>query len=190
MTVLFPIVCIRHIPPNILSHIIFTAYLRSWIQPQSIYVLEVVSEIEEYADAAVYLYDCYDTSAFHGKDIDDVIRILREDITGNKVAANVFYIADDQTVRDHTLLLVQVQDQENETRVLSVRLAPEFANGMARMVNDPEMDISIEDYQKDVDDDGVFRGGRDTPYKYVGTPSSFLSLPENPEDYYSTLSQS
>lgn len=120
---------------------------------------------------------------FHGKQINDVIRILREDVTGKEVAANLFYIADDQTVRDHTLLLVQVQvqDQENDTCVVSVRLAPEFVNGMAISMYDPESEISIQDIQKDVDDDGVYRGGRDDPYQYVGTPSHYLTLPETSE---------
>ncbi|CAI7573178.1 unnamed protein product [Penicillium crustosum] len=178
MAVLFPIVCIQRIPPNILSHIIFTAYQRSALRPESLYILEVDSDIEEHASSAVSLYDCYDTSVFHGKHIDDVIRILREGVTGEEVAAKLFYIADDQTVRDHTLLLVQVQDQENDTCVLSVRLAPEFVNGMAISIDDPESTMSIQDIQKDVDDDGVYRGGRDTPYQYVGTPSHYLSLPE------------
>ncbi|KAJ5505666.1 hypothetical protein PEX1_056800 [Penicillium expansum] len=181
MDVLFPIIRIQHIPPNILSHIIFTAYQRSSLRPESLCILESDSEIEEYASPAMHLYDCYEKSAFHGKHIDDVVRILREGVTGNVVAANLFYIADDQTIRDHTLLLVQVQGEGNDTCVLSVRLAPEFANGMAISIYDPESHIKIQDIQKDVDDDGVFRGGRDTPYKYVGTPSYYLSLPETPE---------
>ncbi|CAG8901917.1 unnamed protein product [Penicillium egyptiacum] len=182
MAVLFPIICIQHIPPNILSHIIFTAYRRSFFRPESLSILEVDSDIEEHAFSAVHFYDCYDVSAFHGKSIDDVIHILREGVTGNAVAANLFYIADDQTTKDHTLLLTQVQDQENDTCVSSVRLAPEFANGMAILIYDSDPDISIQDIQKDVDEDGVYRGGRDTPYQYVGTTSHYLNRPEASED--------
>jgi hypothetical protein len=121
--------------------------------------------------------DCYDTSVYHGKPIGDVIHILREGVTGNVVAANLFYIADDQTIRDHTLLLVQVQDQENDTYVFSVRLAPELRMELRHryMILNP---TSIQDIQKDVDKDGVYRGRRDTPYSYVGTLSHYLNYPD------------
>jgi hypothetical protein len=121
--------------------------------------------------------DCYDTSVYHGKPIDDVIHILREGVTGNVVAANLFYIADDQTIRDHTLLLVQVQDQENDIYVFSVRLAPELRMELRHryMILNP---TSIQDIQKDVDKDGVYRGRRDTQYSYVGTLSHYLNYPD------------
>jgi hypothetical protein len=116
----------------------------------------------------------YDTSAFHGKTIDDIICLLREKVTGNKVARNVLYIADDQTIRDHSLLLVQVKPKEQDEyfQVLSVRIACEFINLMARSIYYPDRMI-IEDIQNDVDDDGVYRGGREDPYVYFGTRTSY-----------------
>jgi hypothetical protein len=116
----------------------------------------------------------YDTSAFHGKTIDNVVCLLRERVTGNKVATNVFYIADDQTIRDHSLLLVQVQPQEKDGSLLSVRLACEFVNLMARSISYPENPGLIQDVQNDVDDDGVYRGGRKNPYIYCGTRTPYL----------------
>jgi hypothetical protein len=116
----------------------------------------------------------FDTSAFHGKTIDDVIYLLRERVTGNQVSTNVFYIADDQTIRDHSLLLVQVQPAEKDKSFLSVRLACEFINQMARFVSYPECRKLIQDIQNDVDDDGVYRGGRNDPYTYCGTRTVYL----------------
>ncbi|RAL12342.1 uncharacterized protein BO97DRAFT_405675 [Aspergillus homomorphus CBS 101889] len=116
----------------------------------------------------------YDTSAFHGKSIGDVACLLRERVAGNKVASNVFYIADDQTIKDYSLLLVQVQPREKAQSFISVRLACEFINRMARFVSHPEYSTSIQDIQNDVDDDGVYRGGRKDPYTYCGTRTVYL----------------
>lgn len=82
----------------------------------------------------------------------------------------MFYIADDQTIRDHSLLLVQIQPMEKVESFLSVRLACEFVNLMARSISYG----SIQDIQSDVDDDGVYRGGRKDPYAYCGTRTLYL----------------
>ena len=116
----------------------------------------------------------YDTSAFHGKTIQDVVCILQERVTGDKVAKDVFYIADDRTIRDHSLLLVQVLTKEEGKAFFTVRLACEFVNLMARSVSYPKSPISIQDLQNDIDDDGVYRGGRKDPYTYCGTRTWYL----------------
>jgi hypothetical protein len=72
------------------------------------------------------------------------------------------------------LLLVQVQPGEKDISFFSVRLACEFVNLMARSVSNPECPGLIQDIQKDVDDDGVYRGGRKDPYTYCGTRTSYL----------------
>lgn len=86
----------------------------------------------------------------------------------------MFYVADDQTTRDHSLLLVQVQPKEKDKSFLSVRIACEFVNLMGRFISYPEYPSSIQDIQNDVDDDGVYRGGRKEPYIYCGTRTFYL----------------
>jgi hypothetical protein len=49
---------------------------------------------------------------------------------------------------------------------------------MAISIYDSESDLSVQDIQKDIDEDGMYRGGRDTPYSYVETPSHYLNCPE------------
>lgn len=190
---LYPIVCIQFIPhyvtetlrqlcipycsdssPQILTHIIVSAYRRSFLSPHRLYVVEDDDNIESYATSASNAHFEYDTSAFHGKTIDDIICILQERVTGNTVAKNVFYIADDRTIRDHSLLLVHVQPKEKDQTFFSVRLACEFVNLMARSFPYPESRRFIQDFQNDVDDDGVYRGGRKDPYIYCGTRTSYL----------------
>ncbi|KAJ5743827.1 hypothetical protein N7533_008697 [Penicillium manginii] len=98
----------------ILTHIIVTAYRRSFFSPHYLYILEEDDDIEGYAMSALASHIEYNTSAFHGKTIDDIICLLRGKVTGNKVARNVFYVADDQTMRNHSLLLVHVKSQEQD----------------------------------------------------------------------------
>ena len=86
----------------------------------------------------------------------------------------MFYIADSQTVKDHSLLLVQVQPKEMGKSFRSVRLACEFVNLMARSISNPESLRLLEDIQNDLDDDGVYRGGRKDPYIYCGTRTFYL----------------
>ncbi|KAJ5559983.1 hypothetical protein N7513_002382 [Penicillium frequentans] len=136
---------------EILTHIIVTAYRRSFFSPHYLYVLEDDDNIEGDATSALNTHYEYDTSTFHGKTIDDIICLFRKRVTGKKVAMNVFYIADDQTIRDHSLLLVQVQPKEKMKSFLSVRLACEFVNLMARSISYHEG--SIQDIQNEVDDD-------------------------------------
>ncbi|KAJ5556794.1 hypothetical protein N7494_000709 [Penicillium frequentans] len=170
--VLYPLVCLQFIPHYILTHIIVTAYRRSFFSPHYLYVLEDDDNIEGDATSALNTHYEYDTSTFHGKTIDDIICLFRERVTGKKVAMNVFYIADDQTIRDHSLLLVQVQPKEKVKSFLSVRLACEFVNLMARSISYHEG--SIQDIQNEVDDDGVYRGGRKDPYTYCGIRTLYL----------------
>lgn len=61
---------------------------------------------------------------------------------------------------------------EKAKSFLSVRLACEFVNLMARSISYHEG--SIQDIQNEVDDDGVYRGGRKDPYTYCGTRTLYL----------------
>lgn len=102
-------------------------------------------------------------SHFIGWRASDVAQFLLEKAKGSLVDTEVFLLADELTEQDETtLLLVQTENTGQEDcpfSIETVRVAAEFVNIEAVGVSVASKDVG--ELVTLVDDDGVYRGGRD-----------------------------
>lgn len=86
-----------------------------------------------------------------------IARCLRANVSGTLLSETFFFIADERTTEDQTLLLVEVEGKgEGVEGLRSVRVAGECANpdGVALTVGT----IGFEEIESLVGDDGVYHG--------------------------------
>lgn len=84
-----------------------------------------------------------------------IARCLRANASGTLLSETYFYVADERTAEDQTLLLVEVEGEDVEG-LRSVRVSGECANpdGVALTVGT----IGFEEIESLIGDDGVYHG--------------------------------
>ena len=94
-------------------------------------------------------------SPFAGITVQAAARYLHENAVGTVLSARYFFIADEQTVKDNTLLLVQI-DWDNPEIVQTLRMAGNCAN--AEAVSLAVGTGGFEELISMAGEDGVYRG--------------------------------
>ncbi|KAL4885630.1 hypothetical protein BJY04DRAFT_214422 [Aspergillus karnatakaensis] len=169
---LIPIICTYQVPPATLSSILSIAYSSSQKldSPPSLILLwnNNPSELQEitYDSMTQPPIDTALENQFVGWSVDKVAEFLHSNLVGTDrntvLDYSVFLVADERTSVDgDTLLLVHVQhiDGAREREVESVRVSAEYVNSKAVGVSVAAEDVA--GLRSLVDEDGVFRGGRD-----------------------------
>ncbi|KAI9831938.1 MAG: hypothetical protein M1819_004660 [Sarea resinae] len=159
---LIAFICIHDISAPSLSETLTAAYNQSDESPASLVLLTEDSR----SALQHYTQDSFSRppigpfeSPFLGKSIQDVAGFLNDNAHGTIVEPSLFFVADEQTAKDNTLLLVQgaLKSGTPDNTIQTVRLAAEFANTEALAISVATKGIN--ELQTLQDGDGVYRGG-------------------------------
>ncbi|EYE93634.1 uncharacterized protein EURHEDRAFT_414042 [Aspergillus ruber CBS 135680] len=156
---LVSVICTANIPSAILSAILTNTYDNDPDCEPALIFLSTISK----SDWETYTLDSATQtpvtesfiSPFVGMTVQQVAGCLRANASGTLLSETYFYIADERTATDQTLLLVEIEGEGIEG-LRSVRVAGECANpdGVALTVGT----IGFEEIESLVGDDGVYHG--------------------------------
>ncbi|BCR84393.1 uncharacterized protein ACHE_11795A [Aspergillus chevalieri] len=156
---LISVVCTANIPPTILSTILTNTYDNDPECEPALILLSTNSK----SDWEAYTLDSATqapvtesfVSPFVGMTVQQIARCLRANASGTLLSETYFYVADERTAEDQTLLLVEVEGEDVEG-LRSVRVSGECANpdGVALTVGT----IGFEEIESLIGDDGVYHG--------------------------------
>ncbi|KAJ5812386.1 hypothetical protein N7474_008687 [Penicillium riverlandense] len=163
------------VPPATLSRILITAYKHS-VQLDGYPTLLLLSSAKkESLTGSLHPtsppIDPSVKSSFIGWSAEQIKQHLIDNADDDRINTHLFLVADERTVHDETLLLVEYSSDGEEARLDTVRIAAEEANAKAICVDVGVM--SVRELSGDIDVDGAYRP-RSTPQRGGSAPRKQL----------------